>query len=399
MQKHEQKLFTSRFLFITILNFLIMTGDGMIYFLYPLHLKSMGKNPSQIGLIIGIQALAAVLARIFIGPKIDKLGRVFFIRWGLGLILLCTFLYSLPIESDSYLVLVRLIHGAGWAVYFTAIFTWTADFAPKGRMAEAIGIFGISGLLTLASGPQFGEYILKLSGGDFNYIFATAAFILSFGAFMSLWIKDVKIPGKRENQGNIIKLLTNPGVMVVCLAALFFGSGISAVFTFIAPFTREIHIGTVAPFFTAYALGSIGIRLLSGRAADKFGRMAMIIPALAIASICQSYIHVINNINLLFGLGIGLGVSHGMIYPAMNALMMDRVGEENRGAGTGLFNAVTDIGFFLGGVIFGFIAHKYGFGIMYSVSSMTIITGLLLFVGFEYIFSSMKGKRSVRDSI
>ena len=379
MTETDRKLYTSEFLLINILNFLTMTGNGVINVLYPLRLEDVGKNDSQVGYIMGTLALAGIASRLLMGPKIDKLGRTFFLRGGAGILILCTFLYSVPVYSDSYLLVVRIIHGFGWGAYFTAVFTWVADYAPKGRMAEAIGIFGISGLLPMAAGPLLGEYILKITNDNFLYLFPAGGLLITIGLIMSFWLKDINNYEKRGVKGGILKLLGRPGVFSVCLSAFVFGMGIGAVLTFMAPFTRVVHLGEVAPFFTAYTIGSIVMRLITGKTADKYGRQALIIPALLLMSVGQSFIQYIDNLTYLVIIGFSLGCAHGMIYPAMSALMMDRAGNENRGAGMGLFNASTDVGYFAGGLILGYVAFIKGFQVMFTVSSLIIMAGLILF--------------------
>lgn len=390
MQKNNEKLFTIEFLMITCLNFLIMTGNSIISTLYSLHLEDIGKNDSQTGLIMGISALAGIASRILMGPRIDEKGRMFFLRTGAGLIILCTLLYSLPFRSDIYLIAVRIIHGFGWGAYFTSVFTWVADYAPEGRMAEAIGMFGISGLLPNAVGPQLGEYILRIGSNNFNYLFAASATLILIGLIISIWLRDVNHKGIANSGHGVLKLFAKPEVFSVCFAGFIFGFGVSTVFTFMAPFTRAANLGVVAPFFTAYTTGSITMRLLTGRAADRLGRHTLIIPAFIIMSLGQTYVQYIDTLFELMGVGFCLGSAHGMVYAAMTALTMDRVGNENRGKGMGLFNAVSDVGFFLGGVIPGYIAYKSSFGMMFSVNSIAIITGLLAFVIMESMLKNKK---------
>ena len=362
----------------------------MITTLYSLHLEDIGKNDSQTGLIMGIAALAGIASRIFMGPRIDEKGRMFFLRIGAGLVILCTLLYSLPFRSDIYLIMVRIIHGFGWGAYFTSVFTWVADYAPEGRMAEAIGMFGISGLLPNAVGPQLGEYILRIGGNNFNYLFTASAVLMLVGVTLSTRLSDVNHKGTANSGDGVFKLFTRPAVFSVCFAGFIFGIGVNAVFTFMAPFTRAANLGVVAPFFTAYTVGSISMRLLTGRVADRFGRHALIIPAFIIMSLGQTYVQYIDTLFELMGTGLCLGCAHGMVYAAMTALTMDRVGDKNRGKGMGLFNAVSDVGYFLGGVIPGYIAYKNGFGVMFSVNSIAIILGLLTFVIMESMLKKKK---------
>lgn len=380
MDNKNNSLFSSIYILVSVSNFFIMTGSLMINFLYPLKLQDMGKDDMQIGYIMGIFAVAAFISRFVAGHKIDKLGRLFFIRLGAALLVLSAFLYSIPITYNFYILFVRIIHGFAWGIYFVAIFTWIADYAPKGRMAEALGIFGISGLLTIASGPFLGELILKHTSNNFVILYMSASVMVLTGIVLYGRIKDINTGEVIKPDGGFKEVLKNKRIYPALFISLLFGIGISVIYTFMAPFAREVKIGNVAPFFTAYTVGAIIFRLFSGKISDMKGRASMIIPALLIISVTQSYLFRMDNVTLSIIMGFLLGNAHGMSFPALNAFIFDIVGNERKGAGMGLFAASIDVGFFIGSFLFGYIADCGGFGYMYSVSSIVIILGYLIFM-------------------
>ncbi|MFP4497990.1 MAG: MFS transporter, partial [Vulcanimicrobiota bacterium] len=141
-QKTTQNLYTPTFFLMNLLNFLVLTGTGF-FTLYPLYLENLHKTDTQIGYIMASYAVAGLLCRFLLAPLIDKYGRKLFTRLGIIIAIISAMLYSLPLPGDYHLIFVRFFHGIGHALYFTSIFTWIVDYAPKGRMAEAIGTFGI----------------------------------------------------------------------------------------------------------------------------------------------------------------------------------------------------------------------------------------------------------------
>ena len=48
-------------------------------------------------------------------------------------------LYAAPLAGDPSLLLIRALHGVAFASFFTAFFTWAADYPPPDRLAEGIG--------------------------------------------------------------------------------------------------------------------------------------------------------------------------------------------------------------------------------------------------------------------
>lgn len=375
----EKKLYTWEFLLMNVMNFIILTGNG-VNFIYPLNLEDIGKDKAQVGYIMGAYAVAAMISRFVIGPQIDRLGRKFFVRAGLAGMTVCYFLYTIPITGTYYLLLVRVLHGFTYGAYFTAMFTWAADYAPKGRMAESIGIYGISGLLTISSGPFVSEKIVEAAQGDYDYMFYFAVAAGITGLIISHWMKEVeqvkRVPG---NVKEFLKILVKPGVSLGALDGAVFGVGVGTAFTFAAPFVREMNLGKASVFFTAYMLASISIRLFSGRLTDRLGKAKLIIPGFFIMAMGQAFMYLSHNTTTLFIFGLLQGAAHGTLYPALSTFMIDRVGKDKKGTATGLFNASTDVGYLSGASLAGFIAHNWGFEPMYATIGMIIFTGLLIF--------------------
>ena len=68
------------------------------------------------------------------------------------------------------LVLVRLLHGSGMALYPTAATALVADVAPPARRGEFLGLFGAAGSIAMALGPITGVALVERLG--FGGLFA-----------------------------------------------------------------------------------------------------------------------------------------------------------------------------------------------------------------------------------
>jgi predicted MFS family arabinose efflux permease len=270
------------------------------------------------------------------------------------------------------------------------MFTWIADYAPNGRLAEAIGIFGISGLITSATGPYAGEIILDISGGNFLYIFLSISASCGVGLILSNNIKELH---HIENEIQTLKykdLLKNTDVVLICFIGVVFGLAMSSFFTFIAPFYREYSLGKVSSFLIPYTIAAILVRIFFGKLADR-SRNAFLLPGFAIIAIGQFALSkVAIEPQLLIYVAIFLGIAHGMIYPAMIAALLDSVGSANKGKGMGIINASNDLGNLTGASILGIIADRYRIAPMYGVSGIIIGTGLIIYILGKFLFSRKK---------
>jgi MFS family permease len=94
------KLYSPSFIAFGFANFFTVSSFG-IFFLLPLFLKSRGGSESDIGVVMGVFSLAAVLCRPWISEMIDRFGlSLFFLTAsaiaGLGLII------QLPLRGESF---------------------------------------------------------------------------------------------------------------------------------------------------------------------------------------------------------------------------------------------------------------------------------------------------------
>jgi MFS family permease len=76
--------------------------------------------------------------------------------------------------------------------------------------------------------------------------------------------------------------------------------------------------------------------------------------------------------------GLLAGGGHGFLYPALSALLMDVTPERRRGGAVGMFSAVMLVGQTLGSMIFGYVAHAFGYALMWGVLTLLLAVGFTL---------------------
>ena len=133
------------------------TASFSAFFLLPLYVLEQGGSQGDVGMVMGIFSMASAVCRPWISSMIDRIGRKRSYTLGSILMVAAPLLYlglHDPLGTHYPLfILLRLMHGVGLAICFTAVFTFMADILPQERLNEGIGMFGISGLLGIALGP------------------------------------------------------------------------------------------------------------------------------------------------------------------------------------------------------------------------------------------------------
>src|SRR4030095_806234 len=153
------RVMSGPFLTTTAANFFFFLNFAS-FFLLPLHIRALGGSEAVIGAVMGTVGLASIAVLPLIGLRIDRLGRRLFLMLGaIGMTAASAgFLF---IESvGPPLFALRLLQGVSCAAAFTATTTFVAEFAPANRRAQALGLFGLSSLLTHAIAPILGEEII-----------------------------------------------------------------------------------------------------------------------------------------------------------------------------------------------------------------------------------------------
>ncbi|HUM16535.1 MAG TPA: MFS transporter [Candidatus Nitrosotalea sp.] len=356
------------------------------FLLLPLYIHRLGGDEADIGLVQGLYSAAGIVCQPVVGALIDYLGRRFFMRLGTVLLVVscALFVVSSPLPLLGGL---RVLQGVAFSVFFVANYVHVVEMVPAERRGWALGIFGLSGLVSTSLAPLFGEFMIRRFG--FPAFFATAGVIAAAAAVASWNVRDVRPPA----------LGARPGLHVIqegllelrhmhMLLGFFFGLGTGTIFTFLPTFGEVLGVASVGLFYTAYAVAAMLVRVAGGNLIDVRGRRAVIIPCMFVQAAATAIIAIVA---LLFRPALGLpvlpflflagflaGAAHGFLYPAMSALLMDVTPERRRGSAVGIFSSVILVGNTTGAIAFGFVAHGLGYSVMWAALTLLLLTGSLL---------------------
>jgi MFS family permease len=152
------------------------------------------------------------------------------------------------------------------------------------------------------------------------------------------------------------------------------GAGLGSMFTFVQPFALELGIDRVSGFFLGYTVGAIASRVGLGGAADRHGRARVSVLALTLYSasvLATAWL----SPGLLAVVGTGIGVAHGISYPAMNALAVEDSSPRQRGAVMAYYNGAFNAGFALSVTVFGEVAEALGYPIVFVLAGGLVLVG------------------------
>jgi MFS family permease len=362
------------FLFTTVANFFFFMSFAS-YFLLPLHVRALGGSESQIGAVMGASGLASLAILPLVAISIDRLGRRFFLMIGaLGMtVASCGFVFVRSV--GPLLFACRLLQGLSFAAAFTATTTFAAEFAPIGRRAQALGVFGLSTLLTHAFAPIIGEEIVHRAG--FRALFGVTFAYTAVASVVALWLPAANPVEARTARADERRL--RPAHWMVAATMTCAGMGFGTVMTFIATYVTEQQLGRVGLFFAAYTATAIMTRLVGAGVSDRVGRRRVILPTLAALALSIYGIALVRSVPALIAAGALFGTAQGISYPTLHAFLVDLATEAQLGRSQALFNGAFNFGVTCSAFAFGIVAEHFGYRTMFAVAAAMPLIGCGVF--------------------
>lgn len=373
----KPRLWTKNFILIILVNLCVFLSFQMLLPTMPVYVQRLGATEDIVGLIMGIFTITAVGLRPFVGRALDTSGRKVVYFFGLIIIIISIFSYSL-VTSVAMLMVIRLLHGIGWGASTTAAGTIASDIIPKRRLGEGMGFYGLATVFSMAVAPVIGLQIIKIR--NFSTLFHTSTFLAILGALLALFITYQRIDRTSETATNqpkpalFEKNAYKPSIIIFFIT-LTYGS----VVTFIALYAAQFAIDNIGIFFTFYALTLLFSRPLFGKMSDKKGFHYAMIPGMICVGLTMIILFFAQNLYYFLAAAVCYGIGFGATQPSLQAMAVFNVPPHRRGAANGTFMSGFDLGIGIGSMLWGFTAKFTGYSTMYLLAVIPVIIAFVLY--------------------
>jgi MFS family permease len=313
---------------------------------YVLH--HLGLSNAALGVAMGVTGVVAVGLRPFGGSWGDRYGRRPLAVAGAAILGAGSGVLVGP-GVLGVIVLGRLLTGAGDALFITATMAWAADAAEPERRGRAMATIGMSLWLGLALGPQWAVWMRDHYGYDGVWLGAAG---FSFLAALLIWLVG-PTPRTEPVEGETFVKVPR-GAILPAIAMLFvcYGNAVFETFGIVHLTGRGVSsgagLGGAASVFTVVAIVTFLGRFVGGVMSDRLGPRPVGIAG--VISVSASYIVIAAASDFAIA-AVGaalLGLGLALVYPSLSLLVTRRVGENERGAGLGVFLAALDVTFAIG---------------------------------------------------
>jgi MFS family permease len=341
----------------------------------PLYVAGLGGTPLQLGLIIGLFASVAMLVRPPAGWFIDTRGCRLVLLAGMAVFLLASLGYVVVRSVDGILAL-RIFHGLGMGLFPTAATVLVAELAPLARRGEAMGWFGIANSAGLVVGPLLGPAIAGRVG--YPTLFLLAAAVATLGLLCLLLTPNPGHPPTGAGRFPHPRDLFCRDALLpsAILLFLYFPYGVMVAFIPVIAVARGLS--NPGLYYTVFAVAMLLIRGWAGRLSDRFGRAAVILPGMVLASVGYLVLGLTSGVvGVLVG-GAIYGLSFGIVQPALMALTTDMVPAAERGKAMGTFYFAWELGIASGSTGAGLLLNLMDFPVMLLLSAGIPLAGAAL---------------------
>ncbi len=374
------RLISRNFVFLVAGNLFLFLAY-LSYQLLPLHIKALGGGETDIGWVMGAPNLMSVVLTPVFGIFVDRFGRKPFLLMGQCCVAVSC--GGFLIAGDSFLLFaaLRTVQNVGVAMAFTAGGVLVADTAPKGQLAQALGVYGMFGMVAHALAPAIGEFVIS-AGGFYSLFVLTVAYGV-VGLSLVSRVREAAPPAAAGESDSIWRVFIRAGFTQIMLLGFLNGAALGTVTTYVPTYIRSRGIQWISLFFITYTVTAIFIRVGFGRLSDRLGHRRIIAPAFFVL-IAGVWFLSEAKAQWMFALaGVLNGTAHGFLFPAINALALNRSSDGNFGKAQSLFGAAFSAGMTLGVFSHGVIAAAFGYSAMFLSLACWILVGLLIFLVWD----------------
>jgi MFS family permease len=370
------RLWTPAFVDLLIAEALFGFSYALFVLLPKLLAVGYGATASQIGVVMAAFGVASLITIPLMAPIVKRFDCRRTMIAGTFLLGASALGFMLIDSAGVLAAVLRGAQGIAWSLTFAAGMSLVAEVAPPLRLGHGIGLYGAVALATSALGPAVAEPIATRFGA--RPLFLLSALVGLAGAWFCRRLPTgaasaPQAPAAPPEPGTARGRAVVIGVLAVASLAA------AAVSTFVAPFALTHGIGAVRGFFVTYTLTALAVRIGGTRLVDRLGHRNTAFAGAAGYGLVTIALATAGPEHLI-PLGAAFGVVHGIVFPALMALVLGEAAREERPRLLAFANGAINLGITGLGAI-GAIADRVGYPAVFVVTgAITSATAAWLLV-------------------
>ena len=362
-------------------------GSNMRLPVVPLYAKSIGADTVQVGIINSAFLLMAGILSLPLGILSDRFGRKLFASLGLVVLAATSFLLYFS-KTPMQLLWIYLFFGAGVAAFGPTMMSFVADFSPATHLGRSYGWYTTALYTSMSLGPAVGGFIAQQRG------FLEVFFVSGLLIFLTFWVVVFFLPPthlmigerpKKEKTSVIIReLLKNRPLLSCWLVTLggCFALGMFITFLPLHAQSQNLTVWQIGLVFAVQGISNAVSRIPFGYLSDKVrNRSTLIVIGLIGFAGSMAGFGISSRVIHFVSFAVAFGISMGLAFTSIGALIAEVVPVESRGLAMGGYNTCIYFGMMISSASMGPIIRTIGFESGFLITAMIN----LLLVGIFYL--------------
>jgi MFS family permease len=229
----------------------------------------------EIGILIGALGVSSLILRPFVGRALLTIPETKFMTTGAVLFALTSaaFLWISPFWP---FLIVRIIQGIGFALFYTATITLVASISPESHRGQSLSYFFMAFNVSFALFPSFGMVIINRFSFTLLFMICIALSLCCLWITSKLKIQSIHPVDSSNGEGGLFSRKALPPAIMYFFAHIIWGT----LTAFFPLYSIQQGVSNPGYFFTAYAIVLLLSRALGGRILDLYSREKVLLPCL-----------------------------------------------------------------------------------------------------------------------
>ena len=389
------KLWNSMFISVFIASALFNLSAQMSNSLLSLYAKSTGAPADQIGSLMSLFALTALIFRFIAGPAMNAYNRKKLLQMAMLLFATAYLGFSLSpkiaemtgINVITVMKVFRLLQGIGNAFGNACMLTIVSDCIPKAQFSSGMGIYALAQAIGQAIGPTIGVTIRDAFGYNITYIITCCMMV--FSAVLVGLIVHVPNRGTGQFKLNLNNMIAKEAILPSSIT-FFVNMGFTAINSFFLVYAEERGISNASLYFTVNALALMATRPIIGKINDKKGFAFIAIPGLICSAVSLVLIGYSTQLWHLLAIAVLNSLGYGAVQPAVQGLAMKCVPPQRRGSASSTNFIAMDSATLIGPALAGQVAKAFGYvPTMWTIMAVPVVVGIMVVILFRRKFNEI----------